>query len=239
MTNVLYLLLGAIIGYTFGAIPFGWIFVKATKGVDLRGVQSGRTGGTNAMRAAGPVVGGLTAVGDVLKGAAAIWLARALFGGVLSEAWLPWAEIAVGVMAIVGHNWSVFLGWEGGAGTGPNVGWSTAVWWPIFPIATVVVLGVLYLTGMASLASLTMGVMIPVVFVILYLTGVLATPAYIVGGILTLAIVTWALRPNIKRMMAGEERVVGRAARRREKSEQQPEQRRKGRKLKAQRTEGS
>ena len=131
---------------------------------------------------------------------------------------MQWAEIAVGVMTILGHNWSVFLGWQGGAGTGPNVGWSTAVWWPIFPIATVVVLGVLYFTGMASVASLAMGVAIPIVFAILYLTGVLASPAYIVGGILTLLIVTWALRPNIRRIMAGEERMVGPAARRREKA---------------------
>lgn len=239
MTEAIYLVIGAIIGYIFGAIPFGWVFVRLTKGVDLRQVQSGRTGGTNAMRAAGPVVGGLTAIGDVLKGAAAIWLARALFGGVLSNAWLPWAEIAVGVMTIFGHNWSIFLGWQGGAGTGPNVGWSTAVWWPIFPIAIVVVLGTLYLTGMASVASLAMGVMIPLAFTILYLAGVLASPAYIVGAILTLLIVTWALRPNIRRIMAGEERMVGPAARRRDQADQPREQKRKGsrKKLKAQRTE--
>lgn len=237
MTEAIYLLFGAAVGYIFGAIPFGWIFVRLTRGMDLRDIQSGRTGGTNAMRAAGPLVGGLTAVGDVLKGAAAIWIARALFGGVLSEAWLPWAEIAVGAMTILGHNWSVFLGWQGGAGTGPNVGWSTAVWWPIFPIAAVVVLGVLYATGMASVASLAMGVAIPVVFAILYLTGVLASPAYIVGGILTLLIVAWALRPNIRRIRAGEERMVGPAARRREGDDGQRKPEPKGsRKLKAQRT---
>jgi glycerol-3-phosphate acyltransferase PlsY len=239
MTDILYLLLGATIGYVFGAIPFGWIFVRLTKGVDLRNIESGRTGGTNAMRAAGPVVGGLTAIGDVLKGAAAIWIARALFGDVLSDVWLPWAEIAIGVMTIVGHNWSVFLGWEGGAGTGPNVGWATAVWWPTFPISMVVVLGVLYLTGMASLASLAMGVTIPLAFAVLYLTGVLATPAYAVGGVLTLLVVTWALRPNIQRILAGEERMVGPAARQREKATEKPKERRRkgGQKLKAQRTE--
>ncbi|MDX1662268.1 MAG: glycerol-3-phosphate acyltransferase [Candidatus Promineifilaceae bacterium] len=218
MTNVLYLLGGALLGYLFGAIPFGWIFVKLTRGVDLRQVKSGRTGGTNAMRAAGPVVGGLTAIGDVLKGAAAIWIARALFGSVLPPDWLPWAEIAIGVMTIVGHNWSIFLGWGGGAGTGPNVGWSTAVWWPMFLVGGVVVLGVILATGMASLASLAMAAMIPVVFAILYFLGIISSPAYIVGGILTALVVTWALRPNIRRILAGNERVVGPAARRREKA---------------------
>jgi glycerol-3-phosphate acyltransferase PlsY len=213
--NAIYLLFGALIGYLFGAIPFGWIFVKLTRGLDLRQVKSGRTGGTNAMRAAGPVVGGLTAIGDVLKGAAAIWIARALFAPLLPGPWLPWAEVVVGLFAIVGHNWSVFLAWGGGAGTGPNVGWASAIWWPMAPIAAVVVVGVILLTGIASVASLSMGVLIPVTFAILYFTGVLSSPAYIAGGILSALIVTWALRPNIRRLVRGEERVVGPAARRR------------------------
>ncbi len=213
--TLIYLLLGALIGYLFGAIPFGWIFVKITRGVDLRQVKSGRTGGTNAMRAAGPVVGSLTAIGDVLKGAAAIWIARGVFASLLPAAVLPWAEIIVGLFAIVGHNWSVFLGWSGGAGTGPNVGWAAAVWWPMAPIAALVVVGVILITGMASIASLSMGILIPATFAILFFTGVIATPAYIVGGILSALVVTWALRPNIKRLLRGEERIVGPAARRR------------------------
>lgn len=228
MTNGLYLLAGGLIGYIFGAIPFGWIFVRLTEGIDLREIKSGRTGGTNAMRAAGPVVGGLTAIGDVLKGAAAIWLARAIFSTVLSAVWLPWAEVVVGLMTIVGHNWSIFLGWGGGAGTGPNVGWSSAVWWPIAPIAAVVVVGVILVTGMASVASLAMGAVIPITFAILYFaTDVISSPAYFVGGILTLLVVTWALRPNIGRILNGTERMVGPAARRRNKK-----------RLKARRTEG-
>ena len=228
MTNGLYLLVGGVIGYIFGAIPFGWIFVKLTEGIDLREVKSGRTGGTNAMRAAGPVVGVLTALGDVLKGAAAIWLARALFSTVLSATWLPWAEVVVGLMTIVGHNWSIFLGWGGGAGTGPNVGWSSAVWWPIAPVAAAVVVGVILLTGMASVASLAMGAVIPITFAILYFaTDIITSPAYFVGGTLTLLVVTWASRPNIRRILNGTERMVGPAA-----------ERRKQRRLKTQRTEG-
>lgn len=228
--NGLYLLLGALIGYLFGAIPFGWIFVKIARGIDLRRVKSGRTGGTNAMRAAGPLVGTLTAVGDVLKGACAIWIARAVFAGIVPLDWLPWAEVVVGLFTIIGHNWSVFLGWTGGAGTGPNVGWASAVWWPIAPIAAVVVAAILWFVGIASLASLAMGVLIPTVFAILYFTGVISTPAYIVGGILTALVVTWALRPNIKRLVEGKERIVGPRARRREASRKEARPKETGRK---------
>jgi glycerol-3-phosphate acyltransferase PlsY len=226
LIDLLIVVIAALLGYLFGAIPFGWIFVRLTKGLDLRQVQSGRTGGTNAMRAAGPIVGALTAIGDVLKGAAAIWLARAIFGGLVAANLLPWIEVVVGAASIVGHNWSVFLGWRGGAGTGPNVGWASAVWLPMLPIAILVVVGMLLWTGMASVASLAMGVTIVIAFAVLTATGAIATPAYLVGSLATLLIVSWSLRGNISRVLAGTERLVGPAARRAERRKQRLKARR-------------
>jgi acyl phosphate:glycerol-3-phosphate acyltransferase len=215
MPTILFVLLAGLIGYFFGAIPFGFLFVKATKKVDLREVGSGRTGGTNSFRAAGLPIGILTSISDFLKGAGAIWLARAIFGGTLDENWLPWAEIATGVMAVVGHNWSIFLGFKGGAGTGPNVGWSAAVWLPMLPISLIVLIGLFLGVGMASVASLGVAVAIFITFAIRYLTGAEVTAAYMVGAIATTLIVAWALRPNIRRIFNGTERVVGPVAKRR------------------------
>lgn len=217
MSIFFYMVLSALIGYLFGAIPIGFLLVRVTKGIDLRKIGSGRTGGTNSFRAGGVAVGILTSVLDVLKAACAVWLVRALFGGQLPPEWLPWAEVTSGIMSVVGHNWSVFLGWKGGAGTAPNVGWAGAVWFPIVPLAIVVVLGVLLTIGMASLASLAMSAAIPIAFIVLYLAGVEpydSTLAYIVGGIVAAAIITWSLRPNIKRLITGEERIVGPRAKR-------------------------
>jgi len=211
--------LAALIGYTLGAIPFGFLFVKLTKGIDLRDVGSGRTGGTNSLRAAGLLVGFLTFLMDIAKGAAAVWLTRAIFGDILPTEYLPWAVAASGVMAVVGHNWSIFLKFGGGAGTGPNVGWALAVWWPVAVISCIVGGALLYGIGMASVASLAVAALIPIIFAIRFLTGADPTAAYMVGGLITAAIVTWALRPNIKRIIAGEERLVGPAAKRREKKE--------------------
>jgi glycerol-3-phosphate acyltransferase PlsY len=209
MSNVLYLLLAAVVGYFFGAIPFGYLFVKLTKRVDLRQVGSGRTGGTNSFRAAGLWVGILTSISDVLKGAASIWIARALFGGILDDSWLPWAEIITGAAAVIGHNWSIFLGWAGGAGTGPNVGWSAAITPLLLPISVVLLLVFFLGVGMASVASLAVAAGIVITFAVRYIMGIDATAAYLVGGILTAAIVTWALRPNIRRILNGTERIVG------------------------------
>lgn len=228
MSDILYLVLSATIGYLFGAIPVGFLLVKAVKGIDLREFGSGRTGGTNAFRAGGVAIGVLTSVLDVVKAACGVWLVRALFADSIPAAWLPWAEVSSGVMSVIGHNWSIFLGFKGGAGTGPNVGWAGAIWFPVVPIAIVVVLGVLIFIGIASLASLAMSAVIPIFFAVLYLAGVEpydTTLAYIVGGVIAAAIIAWSLRPNIRRLVRGEERIVGpRARRRREKAEAKAKQ---------------
>lgn len=214
--------LSALVGYLFGALPIGFLLVKWTRNIDLREIGSGRTGGTNSFRAAGLPVGILTAITDVLKAACAIWLIRAIYAEALSAAALPWAEIVTGLMSVIGHNWSVFLGWGGGAGTGPNVGWAAAIWWPVAPLAAIVVAGVLWIVGMASIASLAMAAIIPLSFLGLYLAG--ADPydhtfAYVIGGILSASIVAWALRPNIRRLLEGKERIVGPRARRLKRQE--------------------
>ncbi|GJM42458.1 MAG: glycerol-3-phosphate acyltransferase [Ardenticatenaceae bacterium] len=217
MISVFYFLIAALIGYLCGAIPFGYLYVRLVKGVDIRSVGSGRTGGTNSLRAAGLGVGLATSFSDVGKGALGIILSRWLLSNQLSADLLPWALALAGVMSVIGHNWSVFMGWRGGAGTGPNVGWGTALWWPMLPIAIVVMSGMLLGIGMASVASLTMGALIAIVFFILYVAGIPpfdASLAYVVGGLVAFAIVAWALRPNIKRLLEGNERVVGPRARR-------------------------
>lgn len=220
MEKIVFFVLAAFIGYICGAIPFGFIYVYWRKGVDLRNVGSGRTGGTNSLRAAGLKVGIVTAISDALKGFAAVWLARFFLEAGVGEALMPWITITAGAFAVIGHNWSVFLKWRGGAGTGPNVGWAMAVWPPMFPVAALVMILMMVGVGIASVASLTMGAVIPVAFIVLYLAevpGYSETVAYIVGGFVTLGIVAWALRPNIKRLLEGNERVVGPRAKRLEK----------------------
>lgn len=218
--SVLYFLLAGLIGYFCGAVPFGFLYVKLVKGIDIRDVGSGRTGGTNSLRAAGLGVGLVTSFSDVFKGLAGAWLAKFFLQNAVGDAVLPWIIVTAGVMTVVGHNWSIFLGWRGGAGTGPNVGWAAMLWWPMLPISVVVMGGLLLIVGIASVASMAMAAVIPISFAVLYFLGVSpfdGSIAYMVGGITTAAIVVWALRPNIKRLIEGNERVVGPRAQRMKK----------------------
>ncbi|MFO7679454.1 MAG: glycerol-3-phosphate acyltransferase [Chloroflexota bacterium] len=212
--NIGYFLIAGLIGYILGSIPFGFLYVKAKTGKDIRTIGSGRMGGTNSYRAGGVAIGILTALSDFLKGAVSIWAATWLFADKADPTLLPWIVTTGGVMAVMGHNWSVFLKFKGGAGTGPNIGWATAVWWPIFPIGFVMMLGLFWLVGMASVASMAMALLIPLVFAIRYFMGLDPTPAYMVGGIITALAVAWALRPNFKRIAEGNERIVGPRAKR-------------------------
>lgn len=210
---VLYVLIALVLGYFFGAIPFGKIYVKLFTGKDIENVGSGRSGGTNSMRAGGWRVGVMTGFSDVLKGLTALlltrWILTALGIGIET---LPWMEAVAGSAAVFGHNWSVFYNFKGGAGTGPNIGWAAAVWPPMFPIGAAVMIAMIFGVGWASVGSFTMALIIPICFAWLYFTGstaVLFTPAYIMGGIVTLIFVGYALLPNFKRLLRGEERVVG------------------------------
>ena len=200
--------LAILLAYLIGSIPNGYLVVKFFTGQNLTQFGSGRTGGTNAMRAGGIKAGLLTGILDVLKGACAVWLARWLLSGqLIFVSTYPWVEAIAGVAVVIGHNWSLYLGFKGGAGTGPNVGAAIAM----LPITGLVlppfVPIVLFATGYASIASLSTAVLIPCLFALAaHYAGL---PLEFVGyGLATCAIITWALRPNITRLLAGNERRV-------------------------------
>ncbi len=211
--------LAALFGYLMGAIPFGYLVVKWLKGKDIRTVGSGRTGGTNAVRAAGPVAGLLTGTGDIAKGVIAVWGA----GWLAAQLDLRMPEIAqalAGVMAVIGHNHSVFLSWRGGVGTGPNVGVAAGFWFPALVILAPLVPVLLVATGYASVTSLAIAALVPVLFAVRALV-VKAPWEYAAYGVLAGTVVVWALRPNIARLKAGTERLVGPRAKAATKRKQQ------------------
>lgn len=194
--------------YLIGALPTG-ILVCRPLGIDPRQVGSGRTGGTNVYRAAGPLAGILTVLGDVLKGALAVWLAAQLVPGDLNAL----AMALAGLAAIVGHNWSIYIGFKGGAGSTANIGaflaLSPSVWW--FAAAALAACAVWYVVRVAAIASLTLSALILAACLSFVLRGDRA-PAILLYGFGQLAIVAWALRPNIARLRRGEERSVDRIA---------------------------
>ncbi|HIE56937.1 MAG TPA: glycerol-3-phosphate acyltransferase [Anaerolineales bacterium] len=202
------------VSYLIGSIPFGLIIVKLITGEDVRTVESGRTGGTNAMRAAGFLAGATTAAMDVLKSAIGVWLARWLVPDMV------WIIVLAPVMAIIGHNYSIFLmerdeqgrlRLRGGAGGAPSVGGSFALWPPVLLIILPVAGFILYFVGYASVATMSAPIITIIVFAVMAWAGKLPWQ-YIVYGVLAELLLLYALRPNIKRLLNGTERLIGRRA---------------------------
>jgi acyl phosphate:glycerol-3-phosphate acyltransferase len=212
-----------LISYIIGSIPFGWVIVKLSTGKDIRKVESGRTGGTNAMRAAGFWAGLGTAVLDMLKATAMVWVARVLFplDVALTNAW---THILAPLAVILGHNYSIFLlkrdekgtvKLRGGAGGAPCVGGSVGLWAPSFliivPLAAVILFGI----GYASVATMSVALLSSILFTILAIVGI-SPWQYALYGVFAEVLLVLTLLPNIRRLIAGRERLVGWRAHRKE-----------------------
>ena len=190
------IILAILLGYSLGSIPFGYLFGRL-KGVDVRQYGSGRTGGTNVYRAAGTWVALLTGLFDVLKGVAAVLLARQFLGSEVAAA-------LAGAFAVCGHNWSIFLGFRGGAGGGTGAGALLA----LNPLAGLVIvpifLVVLFVGRYASIATLAVGIGALVVLPISYLLGAPSwlgfptPPGHILFGLLVALWILISLRPEYR-----------------------------------------
>ncbi len=196
--------------YIFGSIPFGLIVVKLISGKDIRTVASGRTGGTNAMRAAGLLAGIFTALLDIFKAAVPVWIAMVVTTNV-------WVHALTPLAAILGNNYSIFLlerGPEGrlrlrGGAGGAAAGGGAFGLWPPSGLILLPVCGLIWFgTGYASLTTLSIGVLSILIFGIRAALG-LGPWEYVLYGFLAEALMVWSLRPNIKRLIEGTERRHG------------------------------
>jgi len=202
-----------LLGYLLGSIPSGLIIVKLKTGKDIRQVESGRTGGTNAMRAAGFGAGLLTAFSDILKGALAVWIAQSI-----SPA-SHWVHVLAPIAAILGHNYSLYLPdfdekghfkrLRGGAGGAPALGGAIGLWAPSFLIILPLGALVFFTIGYASITTLSVAFFAIIVFGARLIFGAPgANWTDVLYGVIAGALLTWALRPNIKKLFNGTERVV-------------------------------
>ncbi len=200
--------------YFLGSVPVGLLVVRLVRGRDIRLWFSGRTGGTNVMRMAGFWAGLSTAVLDLAKGALAVYLARYLADG------NPWVEMGAGLLAVLGHNYSIFLlerkdgklRLRGGAGGATTAGAVFAFWPPSLLVLVPIGAAILYFVGYASVATMCLGIEVAAIFLWRALSGQ-APWAYVGFGALIEVILLLGLRPNIRRLRNGEERLIGYRAR--------------------------
>lgn len=191
-----------IAAYLLGATPTSYLVARAARGIDLRQHGSGNLGATNAYRVLGWKAATPIFIFDIAKG----WFPTAFFPLWDGAARVEWA-LAYGAAAILGHVFSVYVGFKGGKGVATSAG----VFLALAPLAVLVGLvvwgAIVYATGYVSLASIAAAVILPPLVVWRVGTG----PAFWVSVALA-SFVIFAHRSNIGRLLRHEEHRFGRKA---------------------------
>lgn len=189
-----YYVIALVVSYLLGSIPFGLIFTKAAGLGDIRDIGSGNIGATNALRTGNRWVAGGTFLGDMGKGALAVLLARQ-FG--------PDLMVIAAFGALIGHLFPVWLKFKGGKGISTYIGVLLALAWPVGLLFCATWLATALAFRISSLAALVASLLSPVYFVWLGHWQLVEL------SIVLVALVYFAHRANIQRLLAGTEPRIG------------------------------
>jgi len=198
-----------VVGYLLGSIPNGLI-VSKSHGIDVRNFGSGNIGATNVLRVLGHKWGYLVFALDSLKGLLAV-----LFAFWVSNRFLPdnssniMIGIIAGVACILGHTFPIWLRFKGGKGVATSAGVLLGLM-PLAVISVFIVWVVLFkTTRYVSVASMGAAIALPI-FVLTYLHfGLLTGTSRLVFSVVIAAVVLWAHRSNIQRLLQGKEQRMG------------------------------
>lgn len=199
-----------VIGYLLGSIPFGVLIGKSNARVDVRKYGSGKTGTTNVLRVAGKKAAALVVICDVAKGTLAVIFAGLLVG----KSYLLVGNLALGLLAaqcvgalaaMAGHNWSLFLRFQGGRGVATFFGGLIALLPAVALFGGEIVILSASLTRFASLGSLA-GV-VGAYAILIPLTIINGFPIeYLFYALIGAIVIIVMHRDNIVRLMTGKER---------------------------------
>jgi acyl phosphate:glycerol-3-phosphate acyltransferase len=194
--DFLSVILAAAGGYLLGSIPFGLVIVKAAGLGDIRSLGSGNIGATNVLRTGRKDLALATLLLDSGKAAAALAIARALFG--------PEAGWIAGAAAFVGHCFPVWLGFKGGKGVATFFGTLLVGAWPVGVMAGLLWLMTAFTFRFSSLGALVAAVCAPLIGAVFHV-GPVGIGALVVMG----ALIFWRHQENIRRLLKGEEPKIG------------------------------
>ncbi len=193
--------------YLIGSIPCGLVLGKL-RGVDLRQYGSGKTGSANVLRTLGPRYAAVALIADMLKGVIAVVLATYILG-------TPVGEMAAGFAAIAGHNWSVFIRFQGGRGVATSVG-GLFVMAPVVAASGFAIFAIVAaVSRYVSLGSM-MGGLSALAMIAAYVALDKAPVQYLIYVAVAAALIVLQHRDNIARLLSGSESKLGQKGERRQ-----------------------
>jgi acyl phosphate:glycerol-3-phosphate acyltransferase len=202
---VILVIVAGVVGYLLGAIPTGLIIGRVYKNVDITRVGSQRTGATNVLRTLGPGAAAIVFLCDALKGVLAVLISNALTSGDALA-----ASIAA-IAAVVGHSYSIFIGFRGGRGVTPGLG-ALLVLAPVAAVIAVALGAVMIiLTRYVSLGSVVGTGSGGLALCLMAVAGIEPRP-YLIYGVVAAAFIIISHRDNLSRIASRTERRLGERA---------------------------
>lgn len=201
----IYLVGIVILAYLFGSIPTAVWFGQAFYGVDVREYGSGNAGATNTFRVLGKKAGAIVMFVDILKGWTATNLPYLLDSSLVGNQDGPQfvnIQLALGVIAVLGHLFPIFAGFRGGKGVATLFGMVLAIHLPAALVCVSVFLFVLLVTHYVSLSSIMAGFAFPFSVAFIFKTTV---PSILLYGIAICALILVTHQKNIERLLKGKE----------------------------------
>jgi len=198
-------ILAAVVGYVLGSVPTGMVVARVYRNVDLTAHGSGRTGATNVLRTLGTGAAAIAFAGDFLKGMLSVLIAKYLIAP--DNTWI-WMIAAIA--AVVGHSYSLFIGFRGGRGVVTGFGASVVAAPVLMLIAFAIGIGLVLLTRYVSVGSV-----VGTILAGLLMCGLAyaqSDPAWALWGVLIGGFIVVAHKDNIERLRAGTERKLGERA---------------------------
>ncbi|MDE2899850.1 MAG: glycerol-3-phosphate 1-O-acyltransferase PlsY [Chloroflexota bacterium] len=198
--------------YLLGAVPWGLLIGRWTRGVDIRETGSGNIGSSNVLRTAGAKAAVAALLLDVAKGAVPVLAARAVADAAgMTSAQGAGLQAAAALSALAGHSWPVYLKFSGGKGVATGVG-GLFVLYPLGGlVALVSALILMRLTRYISLGSI-IGVTIGAGSLVLFWLRGDFHWAYALHGVVGWAIIVGRHHGNIRRLISGTEARLGDSA---------------------------
>jgi glycerol-3-phosphate acyltransferase PlsY len=188
------LILGFLLGYVFGSIPFGLLLTKAAGLGDVRAIGSGNIGATNVLRTGSKPIAALTLLLDMAKGLLPVVIAARLWNGD--------AAVLAGLGALIGHILPIWLRFKGGKGVATYIGLVAGLYWPLAVLFGLLWVAVAAIWRISSAAALTASAAVAAA------AGAIAPSRIAIALCISAAIIFITHRANIGRLLRKQEPTI-------------------------------
>ena len=200
--TILALSISLVLTYILGSIPFAYIYGRIFRKIDIREHGSGNIGATNVLRVLGTKAGIIVLLLDILKGFIPVLIFSLLYP--LTQ----WHPVLIGIFAILGHTFTIFLKFKGGRGVATSAGVFLALSPYTITAAILIFILVVVITKYVSLGSMFAAIFLVITHTIFFLLCESSNPYIFYFTLLLSFFIIYKHKPNIKRLINGTENKI-------------------------------